>query len=131
MYSKAATTTFERRYGLPSTTSSTISICYNGAGIIGLIFTSIYGNRINRPKALGVGGLLVGVGAFIAVFPQFLSNPYKENGWENKADWSVICRPNQTVSQTCLESAEPASNWFFLLLVGEVIMGKVDTRFLI
>ena len=67
VYSKAATTTFERRYGLDSSTSSTISLCYNGAAVFGLIFTAIYGNRLHRPKALGLGGLLVALGIVLKI----------------------------------------------------------------
>ena len=77
VYSKAATTTFERRYGLPSTISSYISLCYNAAGVVGLLFTSLYGNRMHRPRMLGIGGLMVAAGAVLATLPQFLSPPYK------------------------------------------------------
>ena len=122
MYSKAATTTFERRYGLPSTASATISLCYNAAGVVGLIFTGIYGNRMHKPKALGVGGILVAIGAFVAVLPQFLSEPYKQNKSENNAEWSLLCKGNDTIN-TCNESTGSVSSWFFVLLIGEVIMG--------
>ena len=63
----------KRRYGLSSTFSSTISLVYNASSIFGLVFTTVFGNRIHRPFWLGIGGLMVALGAFINTLPQWLS----------------------------------------------------------
>lgn len=114
VYSKVATTTFERRYGLPSSISGSISIFYNVSAAFGLIFFSVYGSSLHRPKFLAIGGLLVSLGAFTATLPQFLSPPYDASG---EASHGILCNAE---NPTCAESA---SKYFFFLLIGEIFMG--------
>lgn len=119
-YSKASTTTFERRYGLSSKFSSTISLFYNVASIGGLVFTSVCGDRLHRPFWLGIGGIMVSIGAFVNTLPQWLSNPYhEEHVFNNVTTFGMLCPSNDAL---CTSDANE-SILFYWILLGEVVMG--------
>lgn len=118
-YFKSTITTIERRYGLSSYSSGTISSLNEISNSILIVFVSYFGNRVHRPRVIGIGGLLMAVSAMILTLPHFLSQPYVyDSVLHNNHD---ICnlQGNSSAPESCGRDetqrlTETNNLWFFM-----------------
>lgn len=67
----------ERRYDLSSTESGAIASCYDIASVLCLIPVSYFGGLGCKPRYLGIGVFVMGLGSLMFSLPQFTSGLYE------------------------------------------------------
>ncbi|XP_073707743.1 solute carrier organic anion transporter family member 2A1 isoform X2 [Garra rufa] len=100
-YFKSTITTIERRYGLDSLSSGTLSSLHEVGNTVLIVFVSYMGSRVHRPRFIGLGGLLMSISAMILALPHFLSKPYTIGTHQNKQLEMCFSRVNATGAGAC------------------------------
>ncbi|XP_054433475.1 solute carrier organic anion transporter family member 4A1 [Pteronotus mesoamericanus] len=70
-------TSIERRYDLHSYQSGLIASAYDLAACLCLTFVGYFGGRGHKPRWLGWGVLIMGVGSLVFALPHFTTGPYE------------------------------------------------------
>ncbi|XP_043984584.1 solute carrier organic anion transporter family member 2A1 [Gambusia affinis] len=126
-YFRSTISTIERRYGLSSFSSGTISSLNEVSNCLLIVFVSYFGSRVHRPRVIGFGGLLMAVSAMILTLPHFLSQPYTLDLDLQKFD--DLCNPhdNATSPESCGQEdsrrlADTTQVWI-LMAIAQLLFG--------
>lgn len=84
--------TIERRFNLRSVKSGLVSGGYDIASLICLIPVTYFGGRPNasKPRWIGVGMIIMGIGAFIFALPHFI----KKASYQTSENGKSLCNNN-------------------------------------
>ncbi|OCT62430.1 solute carrier organic anion transporter family member 4A1 [Xenopus laevis] len=110
-------TTIERRFDLRSYHSGLIASSYDIAACLFLTFVSYFGGNGHKPRWLGWGVFIMGIGSFIFALPHFTTDSYETN-FSSDAEG---CHSNHT--QQLTESFFSLSNYRFVFMLGQFLHG--------
>ncbi|GAB1606686.1 solute carrier organic anion transporter family member 4A1-like [Argonauta hians] len=113
----------ERRYDLSSTESGTIASCYDIASVVCLIPISYFGGLGRKPRYLGIGVLVMGIGSFMFSLPHFLSGNYKYISTTNVCTETAVSNATSVLHCTTGESVQSLSNYKYLFFLGQLLHG--------
>ncbi|XP_030584011.1 solute carrier organic anion transporter family member 2A1 isoform X2 [Archocentrus centrarchus] len=126
-YFKSTISTIERRYGLSSYSSGTISSLNEVSNSVLIVFVSYFGNRVHRPRVIGIGGLLMAISAMMLTLPHFLSQPYDYTSvLHNRHD---ICnlQSNSSNTESCdhdeTKRLSETNNLWLLMASAQLLFG--------
>ncbi|XP_006873453.1 PREDICTED: solute carrier organic anion transporter family member 4A1 [Chrysochloris asiatica] len=110
-------TSIERRFDLRSYHSGLVASSYDIAACLCLIFVSYFGGSGHKPRWLGWGVLLMGLGSFIFALPHFTAGRYEVEVAEDVA----TCRGN--LSTPCTDQASGLSHYRLVFMLGQTLHG--------
>ncbi|XP_033009587.1 solute carrier organic anion transporter family member 4A1 [Lacerta agilis] len=110
-------TSIERRFDLRSYESGLIASSYDIAACVCLTFVSYFGGNGHKPRWLGWGVLIMGIGSVIFALPQFTTSQYEVHFSEEIG----MCSSNQSVG--CSESVSSLSSYRFVFMLGQFLHG--------
>ncbi|XP_058143277.1 solute carrier organic anion transporter family member 4A1 [Dasypus novemcinctus] len=110
-------TSLERRFNLRSSQSGLIASSYDIAACLCLTFVSYVGGRGHKPRWLGHGVLLMGVGSLVFALPHFAAGRYAVDVAEDAG----TCRGNW--SAACAGRASGLSGYRLLFVLGQLLHG--------
>uniref|UniRef100_A0A8C7E0S7 Solute carrier organic anion transporter family member n=1 Tax=Naja naja TaxID=35670 RepID=A0A8C7E0S7_NAJNA len=89
--------------------------------VILIIFVSYFGSRVHRPRIIGLGGLLLALGAFLLTLPHFLSGRYEYSSAQinNQSSQSrlELCQGGfKCLNATVNVKAEASIMWGLMIL---------------
>ncbi|ELW60566.1 Solute carrier organic anion transporter family member 1C1 [Tupaia chinensis] len=76
-YLKSTITQIERRFDIPSSLVGVIDGSFEIGNLLVITFVSYFGAKLHRPKIIGAGCLIMGVGTLLIATPQFFMEKYR------------------------------------------------------
>ncbi|XP_064480881.1 solute carrier organic anion transporter family member 4A1-like [Ornithodoros turicata] len=121
-------TTIERRFQLRSSESGLIASGYDIASFLLLVPISYFGGTRSKPLFIGLGSLVLGLGALVFAMPHFVAPRYS---YSTLDDIEPLCYAGgQVVQSYCRTNHTNSLNHFkYVFLVGQMLHGAGATPF--
>uniref|UniRef100_A0A1E1X5A7 Solute carrier organic anion transporter family member n=1 Tax=Amblyomma aureolatum TaxID=187763 RepID=A0A1E1X5A7_9ACAR len=121
-------TTIERRFQLRSSESGLVASGYDIASFLLLAPISYFGGSRSKPLFVGVGCLVLGLGAFVFSLPHFLAGSY---AFSTEDDRESLCRLATNATQGFCGRREVGSlnQYKYMFLAGQMLHGAGSTPF--
>ncbi|XP_068228926.1 solute carrier organic anion transporter family member 4A1 [Palaemon carinicauda] len=120
-------TTIEKRFDLRSTDTGLIAGAYDIASVLCSVPVSYLGSRpgSSKPRWLGLGVFIMGLGSFFFTVPHFVSNPYDpNNGGSNSSADVLYCLKDVSRNPKC---GVLVNNWLssfrHIFILGQFLHG--------
>uniref|UniRef100_A0A8C1MFZ8 Solute carrier organic anion transporter family member n=1 Tax=Cyprinus carpio TaxID=7962 RepID=A0A8C1MFZ8_CYPCA len=120
-YTKSTITQIERRFEIPSSTAGIIDVSFEMGNLLVITVVSYFGAKFHRPKIIGAGVLLMGIGTLLMALPHFIM----------KSTWDTLivkCSkiPNRAHFMDCigcLKGESESSPMWVIALFGNILRG--------
>uniref|UniRef100_A0A8C2G6U1 Solute carrier organic anion transporter family member n=1 Tax=Cyprinus carpio TaxID=7962 RepID=A0A8C2G6U1_CYPCA len=133
-YTKSTITQIERRFEIPSSTAGIIDVSFEMGNLLVITVVSYFGAKFHRPKIIGAGVLLMGIGTLLMALPHFIMSQYKydtaaahSNDADNFTVSSTCSSDNQSTVQQlvsgCLKGESESSPMWVIALFGNILRG--------
>lgn len=120
-------TTIERRFQLRSSESGLIASGYDIASFLLLAPISYFGGTRSKPLFVGVGCLVLGLGAFVFSLPHFLAGSY---AFSTEDERESLCAAANATEGFCVHRDGGSVNQYkYMFLVGQMLHGAGATPF--
>ncbi|XP_052040487.1 solute carrier organic anion transporter family member 4A1 isoform X2 [Apodemus sylvaticus] len=113
-------TSIERRFDLHSYQSGLIASSYDIAACLCLTFVSYFGGNGHKPRWLGWGVLVLGIGSLVFALPHFTAGRYEVEMDEGLG--TGMCLTNQSHME-CKDSVSGLSNYRLVFMLGQLLHG--------
>ncbi|XP_032109713.1 solute carrier organic anion transporter family member 1C1 isoform X4 [Sapajus apella] len=141
-YLKSTITQIERRFDIPSSLVGVIDGSFEIGNLLVITFVSYFGAKLHRPKIIGAGCLIMGVGTLLIAMPQFFMEQYKYERYSPSSNStlsispcllesssqlpaSVMEKSKSKISNEC-EVDTSSSMWIYVFL-GNLLRGIGET----
>ncbi|XP_075409178.1 solute carrier organic anion transporter family member 1C1 isoform X2 [Tenrec ecaudatus] len=141
-YLKSTITQLERRFDLPSSLVGVIDGSFEIGNLLVITLVSYFGAKLHRPKIIGVGCVVMGVGTLLIAMPQFLMGQYRYERYSSFSNStqsispclpetndprpiSVMEKPQSKANNEC-ETDAGSSMWVYVFL-GNLLRGIGET----
>ncbi|XP_040421802.1 solute carrier organic anion transporter family member 1C1-like isoform X1 [Cygnus olor] len=139
-YMKSMSSQIERRFEISSSIVGIIDGSFELGNLMVMVLVSYIGPRVHRPKVIAVGCLIMSLGAFLSVMPQFLMGRYNYERIavtvDNSSTSVSACSPASSVGHPVSDTTETPSTmknsgcektsnsylWLFVLM-GNLLRG--------
>lgn len=125
--------TLEKRFSFTSFQSSLMASFYEVGQVPAVIFVMFYGNRVNRPRWMGAGMLLVLAGCMIMILPKWIApayDPIITSSVETTDMFDVCSNDKDRTLQTCPTNHPALSNYLLFFILGRFLIGVGATPIL-
>nr|XP_034368145.1 solute carrier organic anion transporter family member 1B2-like [Arvicanthis niloticus] len=98
---KSSITQIERRFEIPSSISGLIDGSFEIGNLLVIVFVSYFGSTLHRPKLIGTGCFIMGIGSILTALPHFFMGYYRyatENDIGSLGNSTLTCLINQMAS---------------------------------
>lgn len=120
-------TTIERRFQLRSSESGLVASGYDIASFLLLAPISYFGGTRSKPLFVGVGCLVLGLGAFVFSLPHFLAGSY---AFSTEDERESLCAAANVTEGFCVNrDAGSVNQYKYMFLAGQMLHGAGATPF--
>lgn len=135
---KSSITQIERRFDIPSSLAGVIDGGFEIGNLLVIVFVSYFGSKLNRPKLIGIGCFIMGLGSIVTALPHFFMGHYRystESNTNSLVNSTLTCLVNQTsafteTSPKIVENGcekEAKSYMWIYVLMGNMLRGIGET----
>ncbi|KAM7179105.1 solute carrier organic anion transporter family member 2B1 [Macrochelys suwanniensis] len=129
-YLKSSISTIEKRFGLSSQTSGLLASFNEVGNTLLIVFVSYFGSRVNRPRFIGCGAIVVSIAGFLMSLPHFITGLYEYDQsiasvFSNSTD---LCQPaistrNLSGTDCTPHSVKENREVLLILFIGQTLLG--------